>query len=153
LVPLKLAGDLAPGPHPLKATVSWLECKEQCVPGKAEVTATLNIGTASQPSASAELIQTWQKRLPQRPQDLSLHAWWGATTNETLRTLTLEWTSPLAASEADFYPFGSEDYEVQGATERLPADAGFIRLRKQVKKFQGEWPKAISGLLIQKSGG
>ena len=35
LVPLKLAADLKPGPLDLKAKVSWLECKEECIPGSA----------------------------------------------------------------------------------------------------------------------
>ena len=40
LVPLKLAGDVKPGPLALSAKVSWLECKEQCLPGDATVQAT-----------------------------------------------------------------------------------------------------------------
>ena len=34
LVPLKLGSELKPGPLELKAEVSWLECKELCVPAK-----------------------------------------------------------------------------------------------------------------------
>src|ERR1035438_7905144 len=37
LVPLQLAANLSAGPIELKATVSWLECDLQCVPGKASV--------------------------------------------------------------------------------------------------------------------
>ena len=51
LVPLTLAPDLEPGPLVLKAKLSWLECKEQCVPGSASVEATLNIGDETKPSA------------------------------------------------------------------------------------------------------
>ena len=152
LVPLKLAPDLQPGPRELKATVSWLECKEQCVPGKADVTSSLTIGAESKPSQNLDLIQSWQKKLPQPGNELSAHAWWEKGTNEDTRPLTLEWSSPAAAGEADFYPLAGDQFEVQGATERLPADAGKIRVRKQVKKFQGDWPNQISGLLIQKSG-
>ena len=151
LVPLKLASDLTPGPHELKATVAWLECKEQCVPGKAEVTATLTIGTELKPSTNADLIQTWQKKLPLRRGELSARLQWETSTNEDLRPIIVEWKSPTAAGEADFYPQGSDDFEVQGATERLPSEAGTIRLRKPVKKFQGDWPKQLSGLSIQKS--
>jgi thiol:disulfide interchange protein DsbD len=57
LVPLKLAADLKPGPLDLKAGVSWLECKEACVPGSADVEATLNIGSETKPSADAALIE------------------------------------------------------------------------------------------------
>jgi len=65
LVPLKLAADLKPGPLDLKAKVSWLECKEACIPGSGDVEATLNIGTDTKPSADATTIQIWQSRIPQ----------------------------------------------------------------------------------------
>src|SRR5882757_5156610 len=57
LVPLKFAADLKPGPLVLKADVSWLECKEQCIPGRATVAATLNIGDETKPSVEATLIE------------------------------------------------------------------------------------------------
>ncbi|HYV26376.1 MAG TPA: protein-disulfide reductase DsbD domain-containing protein [Candidatus Eisenbacteria bacterium] len=44
LVPLTLAPDLKPGPLELKAHLSWLECKEVCLPGQTDVSATLKIG-------------------------------------------------------------------------------------------------------------
>jgi thiol:disulfide interchange protein/DsbC/DsbD-like thiol-disulfide interchange protein len=152
LVPLKLAGDLSPGPRELRATVAWLECKEQCVPGKTEVSALLTLGSESRTSTNAALIREWQTKLPQPGQNLSAHAWWEAPAKDDLRPLIIEWNSPTASSEADFYPYGSPQFEVQGGIERLPSDAGKIRIRKPVKKFEGDWPGQVSGLLIQKSG-
>jgi thiol:disulfide interchange protein DsbD len=151
LVPLTLSSDLKSGPHEIKTAVTWLECKEQCVPGTAEISATLNIGTETKASADAPLIQTWQKKLPQSADGLSPRASWEKETAGDLRQLILEWNSS-SAGEADFYPYTSSDFEVQGQVERLPFDAGKIRIRKPVKKYQGDWPKEISGLLIQKSG-
>src|ERR1700690_1479416 len=57
LVPLKLDAGLSHGPLELKAKVSWLECKEQCLPGSAEVAATLNISTETKPSDDAATIE------------------------------------------------------------------------------------------------
>jgi len=152
LVPLKLAADLRTGPLDLKADVSWLECDVQCVPGAANVKATVNIGAESKDSEGAALLQTWQKGLPQSGAALSAHAWWEKPASGTTRSLVLEWNSPAAAGEADFFPDGSEDYEIQPATARIPAEAGKIRLRKEVKKSSGEWPQHLSGVLIQQSG-
>lgn len=152
LTPLKLASNLPPGPLALKANVSWLECDLQCIPGHATVQATLNLGTETKPSREAALLDTWQKRLPQKPDGLAARAWWEKPASGDLRPLVLEWHSATAASQADFYPDGSEQFEVQPATERIPSDAGAIRIRKQVKKFKGDWPKEISGVLIQQSG-
>jgi thiol:disulfide interchange protein DsbD len=151
LVPLKLASALPPGQLDLKAKVSWLECEVLCVPGGATVETTLVVGTESKPSKDAALIAEWQKKLPQNGDTLAAHARWEKAPVGDSRPFLLEWNS-AAATEADFFPYASEQFEVQPITERLPADAGKIRLRVQVKKLEGDWPKQISGLLIQKSG-
>ena len=64
LVPLKLAPNLAPGPHEIKAKVGWLECREVCIANGADVRATLNVGTETKPSTNAALIETWRNKLP-----------------------------------------------------------------------------------------
>jgi thiol:disulfide interchange protein DsbD len=152
LVPLKLADDLRPGPLGLKANVSWLECDAQCVPGSAEVQATLNVGNENKPSQAADLLHAWQSKLPKSGESLSARASWDKEATGKSRFLLLEWNSPTPAGEADFFPDANEDFEVQPATERLPAESGKIRLRKEVKKFAGDWPPQVSGLLIQQSG-
>jgi len=136
----------------LEASVSWLECDVQCVPGGETVKATLTVGTEAKPSKDAALIEAWQQKAPKSGDSLAAHAWLEKTTTTNSRPLLLEWTSTAAASEADFFPDASEDFEVQPATERVPAEPGKIRLRKEVKKLAGDWPRQISGVLIQQSG-
>jgi thiol:disulfide interchange protein len=152
LVPLKLASDLRPGQLELKASVSWLECELQCVPGNANVQAVLNIGRETKPSKDLALIEAWQKKLPQKGAGLSAHALWQRAATGDLRPLVLAWNSTKAASEAEFFPDASEQFELQGPTERIPAEVGRIQLRKQVKKFSGDWPQRVSGVLIQQAG-
>jgi thiol:disulfide interchange protein DsbD len=153
LVPLKLATDLPPGPVEIKAKVDWQECSAQtCVFGKATLNATLPIGNETKPSKDAELISTWQKKLPQNGDGLATHASWEKAAVGDMRPLILEWNSAAAATEADFFPDSSTNFEVQPNLEKLPDDAGKIRLRAQVKKLEGDWPKEVSGLLVQKSG-
>jgi thiol:disulfide interchange protein DsbD len=151
LVPLKLAANLPGGALQLKANVSWLECAQLCVPGSGEVAASLNVGSETKPSKDAALLETWQKRAPQKNDALSARAWWEKPAQGDTRPLLIQWSSPKDASEADFFPDGNEKFEVQGPTERLPAASGKIELRKQVKKFAGDWPKEVSGVLVQKS--
>jgi thiol:disulfide interchange protein len=153
LVPLRLAPDLKPGSHTLKAKVAWLECKELCIPGNASLEASLTIANASVASADAALIQTWQGRLPKPATNLDVRGWWEKPQSEKLRPVVLQWTAAQAGAEADFYPFASDDFEVQSAVERLPSEAGKILLRKTVKKFEGAWPTELSGLLVQKQDG
>jgi thiol:disulfide interchange protein len=151
LVSLTLAPGLKPGARVLKASVSWLECKEQCIPGGAEISATLNIGPETNVSPDAALIESWQKELSKPGNDLSARAWWEKNATGDMRPLMLEWNSSGTNGEADIYPYASNDFEVQAQVERLPSGADKIRIRKPVKKYQGDWPGKISGLLIQKS--
>jgi thiol:disulfide interchange protein DsbD len=152
LVPLKLAADLHPGPLDLKAEIAWLECNLSCVPGKASVQAVLNVGPDTRASKDASLIHAWQQKLPQSSVGLSARAWWEAPATGNMRPVILEWNTPAVASEADFFPDASEHFEVQGTTTKLPAGAGKVRLRVQVKKLAADWPRQIAGLLVQQSG-
>jgi thiol:disulfide interchange protein DsbD len=152
LVPLKLAPDLKPGPLELKAKVAWLECEVSCVPGSANVKAVLNLGAETKPAKDASLFAAWQQKLPKISAGLDAHAWWESAAVKDLRPLILEWNTAAAASGADFFPDASDDYEVQAAVARVPADAGKIRLGLKVKKSAADWPRHVSGLLIQQSG-
>ncbi len=152
LVPLKLASDLRPGRLDLKANVSWLECDMSCVPGEADVQATLSVGSETRPSKDADLLRTWQTNLPKSAEALSARAWWEKDGAGKSRYLLLEWASPTPAGEADVFPDASDDYEVQPATERIPSEPGKIRLRQEVKQLAGDWPRQISGVLIQQTG-
>jgi len=147
LIPLKLAPGLKPGPLELKGSLSWLECKELCIPGKAEVSATLHIGTETKPSADAKLIQSWQDKLPRPESTGSIAAWWEKPIDDKLRPLVIA----ARPGQTDFYPEASDRFEVQGATEIDTSNPGRALLRKVVKSFDGSWPREISGLLVSGS--
>jgi thiol:disulfide interchange protein DsbD len=152
LVPLTLAPDLKPGPLQLKAKVEWLECEKLCLQGGAEVAATLVIASETKPSADAPLIESWKSKLPKSADGLSARANWEKSASGDLRPLILEWTVTDKVAEPDLFPDASDRFEVQHATEVLSAGPENVRLRKVVKKLQGDWPEEISGVLIQKSG-
>ncbi len=152
LVPLKLAADLPTGPLQLKAKVSWLECNQSCIPGDAPVQAKLTVGPETKPSKDASLLETWQRKLPQNDPSLAPRAWWDKSATGDTRAFILEWSSAQPPGEADFFPDASEQWEVQGATAKVPAPAGKSALRKLVKKLTGDWPSRTSGVLVQQVG-
>ena len=156
LVPLKLAADLKPGPLDLKARVSWLECKEACVPGSGDVEATLNIGTETKDSADAALFRSWQNKVPKSANGFSASAWWEKPASDDTRPLMIDGimdsTMTLRVDRVDFFPDASDQFEVQAATETISITPTEIRLRKVVKKFEGNWPQEISGVIVIESG-
>jgi thiol:disulfide interchange protein DsbD len=149
LVPLRLASDLQPGPLELKAKVSWMECEEVCVLGGANVSATLTVGAEAKASKDAALIEAAHKRLPTSGASLSAQARWEAGGEPDARPLLLEFTASEPATSWDFFPYEAENLEIGGATERPSVDAGKVRLKKVVKKFDGEWPNQLAGLLVR----
>ncbi len=151
LVPLKVSPQ-ASGELAIKAAVSWLECEMQCVPGSAEVSATLTVGDPNRPSAHAALLDEWLRRLPSAPDNLEASAWWDQGPTGNSRAIIIQWKPDSGLGEPDFYPDGSKDFEVGGETERLSADMGHVRLRKTVQKLGSAWPRRISGVLVGERG-
>ena len=149
LVPLTIAPTVKAGPAQLKANVSWLECEELCVPGSGNIQATLNIGRESKESADAALIEAAKTKLPRDSKPVNPRAWWEKAANGDSRTIILEWSSKADPANADFYPYENPALEVAPKVESIGTDPGKIRIRKQVKKSEGDWPKQISGVLVE----
>ncbi|PYI80318.1 MAG: hypothetical protein DME26_21805 [Verrucomicrobia bacterium] len=152
LVPLTLASDVKPGPAEIKAKVSWLECRVECLPGKADVKATLIIGNESKPSADAGLIESGRKRLPRSGENVSTRAWWETISSGDTRKAVIEWMGTNLTTTADFYSLPSAEYTVGASNEVLLAQSNRVRLRKIVEKLGEAWPKQLAGLLVQRSG-
>ena len=160
LVPLTLATNLPAGALNLNAKVSWLECKEVCIPAGTNVEATLDIGGETKASANAALIETWRKQQPFTLNDSATdYAWWEKPASGDTRTLVIGHLTPnnikfdfIKYDSADFFPDANEHFEIQGATKITSAFASDIRLRKVVKKFDGDWPTQIFGVLVLQHG-
>ena len=156
LVPLHLATNLPAGPLTLAAKVAWLECKESCIPAKQDISATLAVGSTSQPSPEAAIIESGKAKLARTDKLFSFALGWEAPGNADQRNLII--TGGITAADilpvdkADFFPNAGETYEIQSATESIPDKSGF-RLRKIVKKYSGDWPKTISGLVVIEGNG
>jgi thiol:disulfide interchange protein DsbD len=155
LVPLTLATNLPSGPLDLKANVSWLECKDVCVPASQSVEATVNIGGKTKTSTDAVTIESWQKKVPQTNNVIWSQAWWERPSDNNMRPLFIRGdyqTDSKLMSNVDFFPDANDQFEVQAATEKVPTVSGF-GLRKTVKKYSGDWPKEISGVIVIEGDG
>lgn len=59
------------GPADIKAHVRWLECKELCVPGRAELSTTLQLGATTPIRANTETFAKWMSRLPLESKEIT----------------------------------------------------------------------------------
>ena len=153
LVPLVFATNSQPGPVVLKANVSWLECQDQCVPGSTKVEATINVGSDTTRSTDAATIESWRSKVPIAGGSLPFRAAWENPPASDTRPLLLEFSPPANTklsqiTAANFFPDASDNFEIQAATETISnPSAGFV-IRKLVKKFSGDWPNAINGVMV-----
>jgi thiol:disulfide interchange protein len=151
IVPLTLATNLPAGPIDLRASVSWLECEQQCVPGSTNVEATLNVSSETKSSADAAMIEAWKSKMPQTNSVYWLRAWWEKPAGDDTRPLILQGSQIseqfIPIDHFDFFPNAVDNFEVQAATEEISKSSGFS-LRKIVKKYSGDWPTEISGVLV-----
>lgn len=146
LIPLEISKDAPPGQINIQGKVSWQECEKLCVQGHTDVTATLNIGTETKPSADAALFDQWRLRLPKtEPQPNAKAYWESATATGDDRTFVIEWQT--GDKNADFFPYKQSGFDVGNATKRT-VEADKVVLRKTVTKSEGEWPKSVTGLLV-----
>lgn len=158
IVPITLAKTLTPGDVDLSAKVSWLECKDVCVPASQNVDAKLAVGDETKPSADAETIDAWRARTPQTNNSYSFQAAWEKPADGDTRPLIISHGPDAAANSikydsVDFFPDAYDNFEILPATEVLSELSSDIRLRKVVKKFSGDWPAEIGGTVVIESGG
>jgi thiol:disulfide interchange protein DsbD len=157
LVPLTLGTNLPAGPLELKANVSWLECKEVCIPAKADVQVALNVGSETQASASALLFEEWKAKVPE-PAKGNIFAWWSDAVKGDSRPLAIQsiltWmvssgSESFKFSKLDFYPNAYDSFEAGNfSLDTNYVGKGEFRLNGVVKKFSGNWPTVISGVLV-----
>jgi thiol:disulfide interchange protein DsbD len=156
IVPLKIETDFPTGQIDLKAKVSWLECKESCIPADANVAAKINIGSETKTSPETANIDSWKSKTPQT-NHFAYRAWWEKPAAGDTRPLIIGNEEKNAAKNikyvsVDFFPYASDSFEIQAATEVISDYSADLRLRKLVKKFSGDWPKEISGVLVIQDG-
>ncbi len=157
IVPLTLGTNLSSGALDISAKVSWLECKDVCVPANQNVAASLKVANESKASGDATTIDAWKARTPQSDNAYTFQASWEKPAEGDMRPLLIN-HGPTAAEKSvkydsvDFFPAASDNFEIQSATEVLSAFSADLRLRKMAKKFSGDWPKEISGTVVIQSG-
>lgn len=153
LVPLTLGKTITEGTHEIKAKVSWMECEELCVTGQQDVATSLTIGKTSEASPEVKLIEQWKSKIPADGSLLQPTAHWDGEPKDDARAVIIEWSPTNTWPKADFFPYASNEYEVAGPTEKLSSTQSKMRVRKTVKKLEGNWPAHLPGLLVNKETG
>jgi thiol:disulfide interchange protein DsbD len=105
-----------PNPLVIDAKLSWLACKEACVPGSQAVKLTLPLGDGAK-SLHADDLRAWQERSPRSPatEQLSVKRADVAEAGNSRGTVTAEMTGTLAGAVTTFIPESSDAFLIDYA--------------------------------------
>ena len=132
----------------LNATVSWLVCREICVPGRADLALTLPVrtGTSGPPSSTHSLFAKAQADLP-RPAPKS----WKVTANLDEHRFVLNVITGKRETPATFFPLEPNQIENAAPQKASPFAQG-IRIEMQKSDQMLKAPLQLKGVLGFASG-
>ncbi len=140
-VQLTAASSLKPGPTHIDAKVSYLVCREVCIPGKAHLGLNLNVvpgATAAQPvGALGEALTLIPKPLPP---DAKLTVTGGKT------DFVLNLTTGGRETNAEFYP-SDQDQIANAAPQQIEPTSDGVRLRVRRSDDLKTLPVQLHGVL------
>ncbi len=137
------------------AAVSWLVCREICIPGEATVALELPLDSSRARPANQEIFRRFAARVP-GPLAADLRPDYGVSRTEAgMRVeLSLAWRYPGTGPEpqvVDFFPFGAAAPAV-GAAQPLEAGGG-IRLDFEVVPVEAQGLAALQGVVLYRLEG
>lgn len=150
LVPLKIATNVLLGDLKISAKVGWLECEKQCVPGEAIVDAELTVAKESVVSDDAPVIDSWRKKLPLDGSGLDALASWQTPAGGTNRLVQFDFISTNQFTDADFFPYDSEHFDIQSPSNSFSQSKGRFQLLRNIIPLEKLFPTNLSGLLVLK---
>jgi len=140
-VQLTAASSLKPGPTHIDAKVTYLVCREVCIPGKAHLGLNLNVvpgATAAQPvGALGEALTLIPKPLPP---DAKLTVTGGKT------DFVLNLTTGGRETNAEFYP-SDQDQIANAAPQQIEPTSDGVRLRVRRSDDLKTLPTQLHGVL------
>jgi thiol:disulfide interchange protein/DsbC/DsbD-like thiol-disulfide interchange protein len=131
MVPMTAAADLKPGTMlTLHANVSWLECKNVCIPGKASVEVRLPVSDKPPVPSNESLFQTYRQKVPPPPgQESGIHVGWGLSKGIVRVIVHDAGISPGDTTTfPDLYPEAIEDVEIGRTRTQAFQDSAIIVL-------------------------
>ena len=135
----------------LKATAEWLVCKEECIPGKADLSLTLPVGSGTAPVNDewAPLFATAREKVPLPTGD------WQVTGAADESSIIIDMIAPdwltVTLSEITFIPFDKLIIE-NAADQQLTRTLDGYRLTVERSHYAEGIPDTLRGILVTESG-
>jgi thiol:disulfide interchange protein DsbD len=140
-VQLTATSSAKPGPIHLDAKVSWLVCREVCIPGKAHLG--LDLTVSPDATAPAQTVGALGEALTLIPKPLPADAKFTVTGGKTDFVLAL--TTGNRETNAEFYPF-DEDQIANAAPQQIEPLSDGVRLRVRRSEDLKTLPATLHGV-------
>lgn len=127
-------GLAAGGKVHISARLSWLVCKDVCIPGKADVGLDLAVGDAA--PANAALFATWRDRLPAGPGAATVSGRIDPATRRGAYTIDVIWKS--APARVQLFP--EADAAVAVARPVITTEGVRSRISFEIQIYEGQRP-------------
>ena len=138
-----VSNDVTPGIYAVSAKVSWLICKDLCIPGDAVLSADIEVATAGVMTAEAIPIERAIQTLPKQAAD----NWFEVTVSKDK-----QWSIDLsrvdtAIASAEFFPAFPGLIEYQASQTLADSESGLV-LRGQLSMDYGQSKNPFQGTLV-----
>ncbi len=130
------------------AKVSWLVCRETCIPGRAELKLPVTVAAAGTPGKVLEqgLIESWQQKLP-----LPLPAEAKASFSATPAGFDVQLLTGESESAAEFFPYDESQIDNAAKQRVTPLRHGVAIEIKRDENLKTA-PAALHGLVVFPDG-
>lgn len=141
-VPSSLPGDEVR----LAARLTWLECRDVCLPGKADLALTLPVRPSAKPGPASSLFAEAHRGMAQRDPGWSITA----AAREGAIHLVVHPPSATTLTEAYFYPIPRRVLDYSKPQELVPEKAGY-RIALVPDPNGASTVERLSGVLVAKT--
>jgi thiol:disulfide interchange protein DsbD len=146
LVQITPPASLSESAYKLRARADWLMCKEECIPGRAELELLVEPGQDSSPRADhAPLFEAARRRLP------SVSKEWSFDARRDGADLLLMFRGPHHLDSVFFFPY-EENVVEHAAAQQLERVGEAWSLRIQRPANAEGWPDRITGVAVASPG-
>jgi thiol:disulfide interchange protein DsbD len=142
-VKISVAPSVQPGPIHLDAKITWLVCREVCIPGKAHMGIDLTVAPNAQPGPSVGALGAALKAIPP-PLPADLH--YTITGGKSDFVLTLTGNPAAEPNDVEYYPI-DPDLILNAADQTYEKIPGGFRLRVPRSPDLKDLPATFHGVL------
>ena len=156
VLPVTIAtpSSLAAGaPVEIRSKAEWLVCREQCIPGAADLGLVLNVANTSEPDA--RWAGLFSKARADRPRPSDDWQWMAHKGFGAEGRVDLVWTPPQGAatpSKVQFFSYTEGVIEPAARQTLFRLPDGRLRLNLVLAKQATETPAALEGVMTSASG-